>query len=113
MKYLLILSCLLCTSVGWSKDISMDDLVEREELYYEKFKDVPFTGKVTGQKQGKIRKGIKVGEWVEYWDSGQIEVKESYKNGELDGEQLEYYENGQLEKTLIYKDGKYIKTITP
>ena len=57
MKYLLILSCLLFTSVGWSKTINSDDLVEKDGLYYEKFTDKPFTGKVTGQQQGKISKG--------------------------------------------------------
>ena len=56
MKYLLILSCLLFTSVGWNKDISLDDLIilNQDGLYYEKFTDVPFTGQVTGKKQGKI-----------------------------------------------------------
>ena len=55
MKYLLILSCLLFTSVGWSKDVNINDLVlsNQDGLFYEKFTDVPFTG--------KIIKGIKDG----------------------------------------------------
>ena len=54
MKYLLIISCLLFTSVGWSKTINGDDLVERGGLYYEKYTDVPFTGNVVGKFQGKF-----------------------------------------------------------
>ena len=37
MKYLLILSCLLFTSISWSKDVNWNDLVKRDGLFYEKF----------------------------------------------------------------------------
>ena len=106
MKYLLILSCLLFTSVGWSKDVSMDDLVQRDGLYYEKYTDAPFTGNVIGQQQGKISKGIQNGEWIEYWENGQLEGKRNYKNGKVEGEYLKYYENGQLKYKSNHKDGK-------
>ena len=86
---LLIIFLLLSPSLSWSKDVSFDDLVERDGLYYEKFTKDAFTGNDIGKEQGKISKGIKDGEWVEY------------------------YENGQLEKFEIYKDGKLIKIITP
>jgi hypothetical protein len=137
MKYLLIISCLLFTSVGWSKDINSDDLVERDGLFYEKFMDVPFTGNSIGIEQGKISKGKRQGKWLEYYENGQLKLKSNYKNGEYEGEQLGYYkngqlwvkinykdgklegeflvynENGQLEKTEIWKDDKLIETITP
>jgi antitoxin component YwqK of YwqJK toxin-antitoxin module len=74
----------------------MDDLIEREGLYYEKFKDVPFTGKVTGQKQGKISKGKREGEWIWYYENGQLSSKSNYKDGKEEGEGLFYDENGQL-----------------
>tara|TARA_B110000211_G_scaffold155918_1_gene176759 strand:+ start:342 stop:458 length:117 start_codon:yes stop_codon:yes gene_type:complete len=38
--------------------MTLDDLVEREGLYYEKFTDVPFTGEVTGRKQGSFKDEI-------------------------------------------------------
>jgi len=94
MKYLLIISCLLLTTVGWSKDVSYDDLLKREGLYYEKFTDVPYTGEASGKKSGKILKGIKDGNWLEYWDNGQLKYKENWKDGKKDGEFLEYHENG-------------------
>ena len=111
MKYLLIISCLLFTSVGWSKDVSIDDLVQRDGLYYEKFTDVPFTGNVTGKIQGKISKGKGNGEWLTYYENGQLKEKYNIKDGELEGEWLKYNENGRLIKTEIWKDGEKIETI--
>ena len=83
MKYLLILSCLLFTSVGWSKDISWDDLIKSNQdgLFYEKFMDVPFTGNSIGKEQGKISKGKQEGEWIKYFEDGQLKWKSNYKNG--------------------------------
>ena len=59
---LTILFISLLSSPSWS--VTMDDLVEREGLYYEKFTDVPFTGKVTGDTQGSFKSGKKDGAWV-------------------------------------------------
>ncbi len=105
MKYLFIISCLLFTSVVWSKDVSYDDLVKREGLYYEKFTREPFTGNVTGEKQGKIVKGEPDGEFVEYFENGQLKQVGHYKDGKKEGEFLRYHDNGQLETVGIYKDG--------
>ena len=106
MKYLLIISCLLFTSVGWSKDISLDDLIERDGLYYEKFTDKPFTGKVTGIKQGKIRKGIKKGKWKEYWESGILKESYTIKRGNYDSEYIEYTNDGKLKMKALWEEGK-------
>ena len=113
MKYLLILSCLLFTSIGWSKNISLDDLIEREGLFYEQFMDIPFTGNSIGKEQGKISKGKREGKWIKYFENGQFLLEGNYKDGKKDGETLVYNENGQFEKIKIYKDGKLIETITP
>jgi hypothetical protein len=45
----------------------MDDLVERNDLYYEKFTDAPFTGEVTGKEQGSIENGKREGAWFSYY----------------------------------------------
>ena len=42
----------------------MDDLVERNNLYYKKFTDVPFTGVVSGKGNGQFKKGKREGKWV-------------------------------------------------
>ena len=59
----------------------MDDLVETNGLYYKKFTDVPFTGKVTGQLNGKIKNGKRRGLWKIYYDNGQLRGKGNFKDG--------------------------------
>ena len=72
MKTLLtIIFISLLSSPSWS--VSSDDLVKREGIYYEKFTDVPFTGKVTGQEQGSIKNGKKEGAWVGYHKDGRVD----------------------------------------
>ena len=107
MKHLLIILSLLLTSVGWSKITDYDDLVEKDGIYYEKFSDKPFTGKVIGNLiKGKIKDGKPEGEWLYYYENGQLRSKENYKDGKGDGELLRYYKNGQLTWKGNYKDGK-------
>ena len=50
---LTILVISLLSSPSWS--VTVFDLVERNDLYYEKFTNVPFTAKITGQEQGSIK----------------------------------------------------------
>ncbi len=38
------------SSPSWSETITMDDLVERNNLYYKKFSFVPYTGGISGYK---------------------------------------------------------------
>ena len=98
---------LLLTSVSWSEDVDYNDLVKRDGLYYEKFTDKPFTGKVNGRfQQGKIKDGKKHGEWLWYHLDGQLGVKKNYKDGDLHGEYLYYDPYGKLDYKLNYKDGK-------
>jgi hypothetical protein len=58
---------------------TMDDLVKRDGLYYKKFSEVPFTGKVTGTSQGSFKNGKKNGPWKIYWDSGNLKEKGTFK----------------------------------
>ena len=84
----------LLSTPSWSA--TMDDLVERKGLYYKQFTDVPFTGEVTGDKQGSFKNGKKEGTWVKYWNNGQLSYKGNYKNGKREGDWVTYYEDGQL-----------------
>lgn len=111
MKYLLIIFLLLSPSVGWSKDINSDDLVERDGMYYEKFTNDPFTGNVVGIKQGKISEGKIDGAWLTFYISGQLRSNLNYKDGSKDGESLYYNENGKLVITDIWKNGELMKRI--
>ena len=107
---LTILFISLLSSPSWS--VTLGDLVERDGLYYEKFTDVPYTGKVTVDEQGKPRdvegvfkNGKAEGAWVEYW-IGQLWRKGNFKNGKEDGAWVYYNDNGQLWQKGNYKNGK-------
>ena len=55
--------------------LTMDDLVIREGLYYKKFTDVPFTGKIEGVTKGSFKTGKRNGQWVGYDQTGQLSFK--------------------------------------
>ena len=78
----ILLLTLLFPSLAYG--VTMDDLVERpmwSGIYYEKFSDVPFTGKTKGKTQATFKNGKKNGPWVSYYDNGQLISKGTYKNG--------------------------------
>ena len=103
---ILILFLSLLSSPSWSETLTMDDLVERNDLYYKKFTNVPFSGEISGIKSGSIKKGRKYGEWVSYHKNGQLHEKGNYKDGKKDGLWEEYYKDGQFVLKGNFKDGK-------
>ncbi len=100
-----ILFLSLLSSPSWS--VSYDDLVKRDGLCYEKFSEVPFSGKVNGLRNGSIKNGKREGAWVFYWKNGQLRGKGNYKNGKREGAWVEYEKDGTLdrERSGIYKNG--------
>ena len=91
---ILILFLSLLSSLSWSETLTIDDLVQRDGLFYKKFTNVPFTGKVTGKEQGSIIDGKKEGEWFYYWDNGNLNEKGFWKDGKLFGEWVGYHKDG-------------------
>ena len=89
-----------------AETVSFDDLVKRNYLFYKKFSDSPFTGKVNGRIQGIIKRGKRQGLWLEYHENGQLKAKANFKDGKLHGLDEWYYKNGQLEQKKNYKDGE-------
>ena len=102
---ILILFLSLLSSPSWSETLTIDDLVERNDLYYKKFSNVPFTGKITGSYRGSIKDGKREGTWIHYRD-GQVWFKLDYKDGKRNGLLEWYYNNGQLHNKGYLKDGK-------
>jgi len=100
---LTILVISLLSSPSWSMDIG--ELMKREGIYYQKFSDVPYTGKITGGTQGSIKNGKREGAWVFYYESGQLEAKGNFKNGEREGAWVDYHQNGQLWGRHNYTNG--------
>ena len=78
---LTILTCLIFLSPNVVMSETMDDLEKRDGVYYKKSREVPFTGRVTGQSQGLIKNGKKEGSWQEYNGGG----RGHYKNGKRHG----------------------------
>ena len=76
-----VLLVLLFPSLASGETVKWGDLIVREGLHYKKFTDVPFTGKITGEFQGKLKNGKKEGPWVVYHDNGQLMSKGTYKDG--------------------------------
>ena len=135
-KLLALLTCLfiLSPNVVLSETVKFEDLVITSGFYYKRFTDVPFTGKITGKEQGKIKNGKKEGRWkiynrdgrvdkeitfrngkktgfevrYKYYSNGQLEYKGDYKNGKWDGPWVHYHQNGQLYEEGNYKNGKKI-----
>ena len=100
---------------GCSNEISGDQLLYRDGLYYEVNSQTPFTGSTAwywenGQLQNKAnyRKGKRHGfnEW--YYVNGQLESSGHWKDGKENGIYEHYDENGQLDMARLYKDGKQI-----
>jgi antitoxin component YwqK of YwqJK toxin-antitoxin module len=46
---------------------------------------------------------------VRYYDSGQLEWKGTYKDGEKEGPWVRYHKNGQLWEKGYYKDGEIVE----
>jgi antitoxin component YwqK of YwqJK toxin-antitoxin module len=110
MKTLItILFISLLSSHSWS--VTFDDLVERDGLYYEKFTDVPYNGKATGEEQGSFKSGKREGAWVFYHENGQAWLEYNYKNGSKEGAWVSDNEDGTVDKELTrpYKDGVKIR----
>ena len=110
---LTILFISLLSSPSWSQ--TMDDLVERNNLYYEKFTNVPFTGKVTGRWKGSFKNGKKEGDWVWYYGNGQLSYIGNYKNGIKEGVWVSYNEDGTLDNTHsgTWKNNTFTPTRPP
>ena len=83
----------------------MDYLVERNNLYYKKFTNVPFTGEISGEKNESFKKGKKDGEQLSYHQNGQLENIINYKDIEWDGLYEYFYPNVQLETKTTFKNG--------
>ena len=94
----------LLSSPGWSESIF--DVVKRDGVYYKKYSDAPFSGKITGSFKGLIKNGMREGAWFRYYSNGQLDFKGNYKNGKEEGAWILYWKNGQLSSKGNYKNGK-------
>ena len=110
MKHIKVLILSLIISLlslpSWAEVVSSTDIVWREGFYYKKFTIVPFTGKVTGLDNGRIKDGNREGLWILYHKNGQLYKRENYKNGRLDGSYEGYSNLGKLIAKGTLRNGK-------
>ena len=109
MKPLFIIPLVLMSLVSfpsWSS--SYHGLVERDGLYFEKFKDVPYSGKYVGPfelETGSFVDGRLHGLWTSFHLNGQLSQKGEYQNGKRSGHWVFRFENGKLFMEGSFKDG--------
>ena len=144
-KLLIIASALLMlasceNSQQEAKDVKIHELEDRAGVAYLPKTDKPFTGTayayfpdgktvftksdfVDGKQQGEyieyfqngnvnykysFKNGIEDGEWIWNNEAGQLLKKENYKDGQLNGEWITYYDNGQIRVKGQFENGEEV-----
>lgn len=82
---------------------TLKDLVQRDGLFFPKFKEIPFTGTVEGEESGKVLNGLRHGFWRIFYSDGQLESQGNYKNGIKYGKWIGYHQNG-----VVRYEGEYL-----
>jgi antitoxin component YwqK of YwqJK toxin-antitoxin module len=92
--------------------INIETLVERDDIYYTKDINKPYTGAVfrlyqNGDKwiEGYLKDGKKEGKWTDYYEDGHIKAEAYFKDGILEGKGTDYYEDGHIKAEAYFKDG--------
>ena len=96
-----------------SEPKTWENLVERKNQFFEKFKNTPFNGQIeiywpNGylKETGMIKNGKKDNLWEYYHENGKIKEVEFFTLGKLNGTREQYGSGGQLYIKATYKDGK-------
>ena len=121
MKKLLILLFTLLISLNSYGEVELDfssdtfcdqspKVQVRDGLFYLPNQQKPYSGEnlcvylSNGQyySQGEIKKGLRDGKWTEWYENGQKEWEENFKDGDLVKRiQFIYYDNNQILAPLI------------
>jgi len=107
---ILIFTILLISSCS-QKELSFENLVERNDLTYEINNENTFSGKAFSKYEnlqfkeiGFFEDGKKVGVWEYFAENGQILKKTSYDDNKLNGLYKEFENDGKKIKTIEYKN---------
>ncbi len=92
--------------------IQIDEIVKRDDTFYKKFSNIPFSGHIesyhpNGQLKivGDLLDGKKVGNWIEYYLSGIKKSEGQFANGKKDGLWLYYFLNANIKEKQFFIDG--------
>ena len=111
-----ILLIVLVFIVGCAKEpINMETLNERDDVFYTKDTNEPYTGAVfrlyeSGEKmvEAYLKDGKPDGKWTSYFEDGQIQYEGSHKDGEKDGKWTKYNDDGSVDEMREFKDGAWV-----
>jgi antitoxin component YwqK of YwqJK toxin-antitoxin module len=99
--------------------INFDLLITRGELLYEVNGQKPYTGDVFGlhnngnrSRSGSLKGGKLHDEWIEWYENGQMLIKEMYVGGLKNGSYNSWFENGQKWTEGTFKNGKEVGLVT-
>lgn len=81
--------------------IEFENLVERGDVYYEKFSTEPFSGRVTGRTTGQLVDGRFEGLVHIFGEDGNLLYETSYKGGLKDGLQTRFLTEGRSENEYV------------
>ena len=92
--------------------IQIDEIVKRDDTFYRKFSNIPFSGHIesyhpNGQLKiiGDLSDGKKVGNWIEYYLSGIKKSEGEFANGKKDGPWVYYFLNATIKEKQFFIDG--------
>ncbi len=92
--------------------IKIDEVVKRDDTFYKKFSNIPFSGHIesyhpNGQLKiiGEFSEGKKIGEWVEYYMSGVKKSEGKFAKGKKDGAWVYYFLNKNIKEKQIFING--------
>ena len=92
--------------------IQIDEIVKRDDTFYRKFSNIPFSGHIesyhpNGQLKivGDLLDGRKVGNWIEYYLSGIKKSEGQFANGKKDGPWVYYFLNANIKEKQFFIDG--------
>ena len=92
--------------------IQIDEIVKRDDTFYRKFSNIPFSGQIesyhpNGQLKiiGDLSDGKKVGNWIEYYLSGVKKSEGQFANGKKHGPWVYYFLNATIKEKQFFIDG--------
>ena len=98
------ISLLLFIGLAWGqKEYNINHIFEQDSIYKKKFSDEIVNGNVYVMFDdmkvplGKMKNGEKEGIWTDWYSSGTIKSKTSWKNGNISGTCYNYRQNGTIE----------------
>ena len=107
IKKLLPLLLLILIGCSKSEPIESNLLIERNNVYYEKFSNEPFSGRVKGKINGTLKNGRFEKEVFFYHDNGQLIKNGNFTKGVPDNNWKFYDENGDIVIDGILTNGDF------